>query len=102
MTRYGWFSALMMCGSSVGAATWAARMMNLAMYYKADAEILNNNYSEGYSLFSGAFTMRAGFLVTYSIEFLFLTAAKLMVLERLLVSIRVLNIRHPYFILVWN
>ena len=70
------------------------------MYYKADAEILNNNYSEGYSLFSGAFTWRAAFLVTYAIEFLFLTAAKLMVLERLLVSIRVIYLRHPYFISV--
>lgn len=33
LTRYGWFSAPMLCGSCVGAVTWAARMMNIVSTY---------------------------------------------------------------------
>ena len=33
---YGWFTALMACGSCVGAVAWAARMMNLVNFFKAN------------------------------------------------------------------
>ncbi len=32
---YGWFSALMACGSCVGAVAWTATMMNLANLFKS-------------------------------------------------------------------
>jgi hypothetical protein len=71
---YGWFTALMACGSCFGAVAWAARMMDLALQFSA----LHNS-----SLLAGAFRWRAAFLVTYAVEFLCLSAAKLMVLDRM-------------------
>jgi hypothetical protein len=71
---YGWFTALMAFGSCVGAVAWAARMMDLALQFSA----FHNS-----SLLAGAFRWRAAFLVTYAVEFLCLSSAKLMVLDRM-------------------
>ncbi len=83
---HGWFSALMACGSCVGAVVWAARMMNLVNAFNAST-LFNANTSpdkaQHASLFARAYSWLSAFLVMYAIEFLCLSAAKLMVLDRL-------------------
>ena len=86
---YGWFSALMLCGSCVGAVTWAARMMNIVSTYNgADVSSramspFSNENAAGAALVALGHSWRAAFQVTYAIEFLCLTTAKLMVLQRM-------------------
>ena len=77
---YGWFTALMTCGSCFGAVAWAAQMMSLANNYKGS--FIEDTAQEA-SLFFLGYSWRAAFLVTYAIEFLCLSAAKLMVLDRM-------------------
>jgi hypothetical protein len=77
---YGWFTALMACGSCVGAVAWAARMMNLVNFFKANT---SEDPAEEASLGVLLFSWRAAFLVTYAIELLCLSVAKLMVLDRM-------------------
>ena len=78
---YGWYCALMTCGSCVGAVAWAARMMNLANGFKANKAITNR--VERASLLVAVDSWYSVFLVTYAVEFLCLSAAKLMVLDRM-------------------
>jgi hypothetical protein len=77
---YGWFSGLMMCGSCVGAVTWAAWMQYSAYEFKS---MRADNRVESLSLFSVSYSWRAVFVVTYAIEFLCLSVAKLIVLDRM-------------------
>ncbi len=81
---YGWFSALMACGSCVGAVAWAARMMQLANGFKANT---TPDKAQQASLAALLFRWLSVFLVMYAIEFLCLSAAKLMVLDRLYVFV---------------
>ena len=81
LRMYGWFSGLMACGSCIGAVSWAARMIHLVNIFKANAT--TNNQAQRLWLFALAYRWNSAFLVTYAIEFLFLTSAKLMVLDRL-------------------
>jgi hypothetical protein len=78
---YGWFTALMACGSCFGAVAWAAKMMGLANGYNANTIPVDT--AQHTSLIALACSWRAAFLVTYAIEFLCLSAAKLMVLDRM-------------------
>ncbi len=80
---YGWFSGLMTCGSFFGAVAWAARMMNLVNAFKGDDD--SATYAETASLMALAYSWNSAFLVTYSVEFLCMCAAKLMVLDRMMV-----------------
>ena len=77
---YGWFTALMACGSCSGAVAWAARMMQLVNGFKGNT---SEDPAEEASLFALAYSWQAAFLVTYAVEFLCLSAAKLMVLDRM-------------------
>ena len=77
---YGWFTALMACGSCFGAVAWAAYMMGLVNVFKANT---SEDIVQLESLFALAYSWRAAFLVPYAIEFLCLSAAKLMVLDRM-------------------
>ncbi len=77
---YGWFTALMACGSCVGAVAWVARMMYFVNAFKGTA---STNIAQQKSLIALAYSWRAPFLVTYAVEFLCLSAAKLMVLDRM-------------------
>jgi hypothetical protein len=79
---YGWFSALMACGSCFGAVAWAAQMMGLVNAFKGNT---SEDLAQQTSLFAVGYSWRAAFLVTYAIEFLCLSAAKLMVLDRMAV-----------------
>jgi hypothetical protein len=80
---YGWYSALMMCGSCFGALAWFARIMFLANTFKASHAGNIGDPIQAASLFSIAFTWGPVYLVAYAIEFLCLCAATLMVLDRM-------------------
>jgi len=80
---YGWFSGLMLCGSMFGAVAWGANMQNLVLNF--------NTYNNPSAItpthfFSSNAQIRrwiAVFSVTYAMEFLCLSVAKLMVLDRI-------------------
>ncbi len=79
---YGWFTALMTCGSCFGTVAWAARLMDLLNSFKVidiEAE------AEQASLAALSYSWNSAFLVTYAMEFLFMCASKLMVLDRMMV-----------------
>jgi hypothetical protein len=80
---YGRFCALMVCGSCVGAVTWAARMISLENGFKSNAADLRGALDQATSLFALSNIWFAVFLVMYAIEFLCLSAARLMVLDRM-------------------
>jgi hypothetical protein len=80
---YGWFTALIACGSCVGAVTWAAYMLLHVNGFKANTSPNNENQAQMTSLLALAVSWRAAFTVTYAIEFLCLSVAKLMVLDRM-------------------
>ena len=83
---YGWFSGLMLCGSCFGAVAWWADMQVLVLGFN-----LNNNpasstltIAQAYSIVAQSPRWVAAFVVTYAMEFLCLSAAKLMVLDRMM------------------
>jgi hypothetical protein len=80
---YGRFCALMLCGSCFGAVTWAASMMNLENGFNGDDAFSSRDRVQGTSLFALAYSWATVSTVTYAIEFLCLSAAKLMVLDRM-------------------
>ena len=80
---YGMFSGLMLCGSCVGAVSWATRMMNLVHGILGNHRQSNTTLAQQFSRFALSFSWRAAFSVFYAIEFLCLSAAKLMVLDRM-------------------
>ncbi len=77
---YGWYSALMACSSCVGAVTWSARMMFFENNFKGN---VSSDRVQKASLLALACSWRAAFNVAYDIEFLCLSAAILMVLDRM-------------------
>jgi hypothetical protein len=80
---YGWFSGLTLCGSCVGAVSWATRMMNLVHGILGNHRQSNTTLAQVFSRFALSFSWRAAFSVFYAIEFLCLSAAQLMVLDRM-------------------
>jgi hypothetical protein len=80
---YGRFCGLMVCGSCFGAVTWAARMMNLENSFNSNGVGLSGDRVQSASLIALAYSWFALFLVMYAIEFMFLSAAGLMVLDRM-------------------
>jgi hypothetical protein len=77
---YGWFSGLMMCGSCVGVVAWASNMIALVNIFTAYDSA---DWGQRTSLLALAHRLTSAFLVTYGLEFLCLSAAKLMVLDRM-------------------
>jgi hypothetical protein len=82
---YGWFSGLMMCGSCFGAVAWGTDMHILVVNFN----LFNNPSStltkaQFYSIYAQAERSVAAFVVVYAMEFLCLSAAKLMVLDRMM------------------
>jgi len=81
---YGWFSGLMLCGSMFGAVAWGANMQSLVLNFNTQ-----NNPSSTLTkaqLFLSYAQIRrwiAAFSVMYALEFLCLSLAKLMVLDRM-------------------
>jgi len=78
---YGWFSGLMCLGSVFGAVTWGAWMQYLVFFFKSFALGLSKVQLQ--SLNAQAQYWVAAFYVAYAIEFLCLSVAKLMVLDRM-------------------
>ena len=77
---YGWYCGLMMCGSCFGAVAWAAWMNAIVNTFKGDVALNPYQITSSFALVWG---WRAAFNVTYAIEFMCLSAAKLMVLDRM-------------------
>ncbi len=79
---YGLFSGLMLCGSCIGTVTWLARMQDLANNFNGNymQDIPNSMRS---MLYASSLRWRAACGVMYSVEFLCLSLAELMVLERM-------------------
>jgi hypothetical protein len=73
----------MLCGSCVGVFTWAAKMIQLVRLFEGNNALSNGDFVEGWSFLAFSFRRNAAFAVTYAIEFLCLTTAKLMVLDRM-------------------
>jgi hypothetical protein len=80
---YGWYSGLMVCGSCFGVVTWVVRIMHFMNGFRANDALQNRRNAEGFSFFALALSWRAAFVVSYAIEFLLLSAARLMVLDRM-------------------
>ena len=82
---YGWFSGLMLCGSCFGAVAWGALMQVLVLTFNVDnnpSSTLTN--AQQASTLAQAQRWVAAFVVAYAMEFLCLSAAKLMVLDRMM------------------
>ena len=73
---YGWFCGLMLCGSCVGAVTWSAWMRVIQAFYLD----LSSKDPAGYAVDA---RWNAVFRVSYAIEFLCLSVALLMMLDRM-------------------
>jgi hypothetical protein len=78
---YGWFSGLMCLGSVFGAVTWVAWMQFLV--FDLTKVVRDNTPFEVQSLTAQFQYWFAAFCVTYAIEFLCLSVAKLLVLHRM-------------------
>jgi len=77
---YGWFSGLMCLGSVFGAVTWGAWMQFLVFLF---SKVSSTDLGVKQAFFAQAQRWRAVFFVTYAIAFLCMSAAKLMVLDRM-------------------
>ena len=80
---YGWFCGLMVCGSCFGAVTWAARMMQFENGIHAQDAFSRRDVVQQQSFNALSYSWAAVFFVMYAIEFLCLSAARLMVLDRM-------------------
>ena len=78
---YGWFSGLMCVGSVFGAVAWAAWLQFLVAEFTG--YFPGTTYAQLQSLNAQAQYWRAAFYVIYAIEFLCLSVAKLLVLDRM-------------------
>ena len=58
-------------------------MMNLVNLFKGEDAQSKRNFVEGFSFLALARSWRAAFLVAYAMDFMCLSAAKLMVLDRM-------------------
>jgi hypothetical protein len=80
---YGWFSGLMCVGSVFGAVTWAAWMQTLVALFLIYAPDSSVTPAQARPLDAQAQYWYAAFYLTYAIEFLCLSVAKLLVLDRM-------------------
>jgi hypothetical protein len=95
--RYGWFCALIMFGSCFGAVAWAAWNRVLFYFYVANKKFPGSiTKAQQVMLYAYAYPWRAVFAVTYAVEFLCLSVAKLMVLDRML-NFMVLLTGNPFW-----
>ncbi len=78
---YGRFCGLILCGSCFGAVSWAAWMMTLVNGFNGSDPGLN--LAQRWSLLAISRSWGAVFSVSYAIEFMCLSAAELMVLDRM-------------------
>ncbi len=80
---YGRFCGLMVCGSCFGAVTWTSRMVNLEYFLSGRDALSRGDRVQQMSFLAVADRWAVVFFVMYAIDFLFLSAARLMVLDRM-------------------
>jgi hypothetical protein len=82
---YGWFTGLMCFGSCVGVVVWAANMQQLAFYFSAlnAAGSRSLTRSQIRIAFATGNRWLSAFDLMYPVEFMCLSTAKLMVLDRM-------------------
>ncbi len=82
---YGWFTGLMCFGSCLGAVAWVANMQQLCTYYSALNAASSRSLTRAQirTAFAEGNRWLSAYDVMYPIEFLCLSAAKLMVLDRM-------------------
>jgi hypothetical protein len=78
---YGWFSGLMCVGSVFGAVAWAMWMQFLLAYFIGSTPGLTHAQAQSYTV--QRHVWQAAFYIPSAIEFVCLSVAKLMVLERM-------------------
>jgi len=78
---YGWFSGLMCVGSVFGAVAWASRMQFLLVRFSSRTPGFSIRQKQ--SLLVEKRNWEAAFVIPFAIEFVCLSVAKLMVLERM-------------------
>lgn len=81
LARYGWFTGLMLCGSCFGAVTWGAWMQVLTYEFTGGRGFVS--LTRAFFFWSLADRWNSGFRLTYACEFLCLSVAKLVVLDRM-------------------
>ena len=74
---------MMVCGSCLGILTWSARMANLVNFFQGNYDYKNNDLTQAAYYLSIAYTSRAVFVVSYAMDYIVLTAARLMVLDQM-------------------
>jgi len=81
---YGWFSGLMCLGSVFGAVTWAAWMMTLVWIF-SESQVPSGDNAQSWAMYANSqfAYWYSVFSITYAIEFLCLSVAKLLVLDRM-------------------
>lgn len=79
---YGWYCRLMLCGSCIGVVTWVAWMQYLAHDFSSTRD-MSLSLPQKYSMYSLAMRWIAAFRATYAMQFLCLSTAKLIVLDRM-------------------
>jgi len=79
---YGWFSGLMCLGSVFGAVTWAAWMMTLVWIF-SQSQVPSGDNAQSLAMYAQYCYWYSVFSITYAIEFLCLSVAKLLVLDRM-------------------
>jgi hypothetical protein len=80
---YGWFSGLAACGSCIGIVSWVAYMQFIVNNFTASELLRDKNNFSNNLRFADYARWKAAYLVTYAVEFLCLSAAQLMVLDRM-------------------
>lgn len=79
--QLGLFSGMICVGSVAGCVAWGARLQNLNIYYESQDTGLTRQ--QHFILLASSHQWLAVFLFMYGLEFLFLAAAKLVLLGRL-------------------
>ena len=79
--QLGWFSGLVCAGSVAGAVAWGANMQALAFFYETFSPDVTRQ--QRYTRFVSAFRWFAVFNFLYSLEFLCMIMAKVLLLGRL-------------------
>jgi len=78
---YGWFSGLMCAGSVFGVVAWAVWMQFLLAFYSASTPGLTQAQTQSMDVKQN--NLEAAFFIPSAIDFMCLSVAKLMVLERM-------------------
>ena len=80
---YGWFCGLTMCGSCFGAVAWGCSLRSEVSVEIARSMVSTPSADQRFPLFATWQQFRAAYGVTYAIDFILLSSAKLMVLDRM-------------------